>query len=338
MPEYKLGKLRGKFCFTWINEQGRRQRRTLGATDAREAARELDRIVKALAVGKEYTVAELWTGYRASLGNRPSAKTMGSEWPKLQGRFGHLVPSQITEALCKEHMAERRAAGKKEGTIWTELGRLRMVFAWAVKREMLDKAPYIDRPSKPPPKTLYLKRSEVGEVLAACEMPHLKLFVTLAWTTGARDAALRGLTWDRVDFDRGLIHLLDPHSTRRMKGRAVVPMNGSARAALKDAYKGRLTEYVIEYAGHQVGSVKKGLKAAGKRSGKPWISPHVFRHSAAVAMAEDGVSMSEIAQFLGHSDSRLTERVYARFSPDYLQKAARSLELEPATPRLKVVR
>src|SRR5262249_16136097 len=32
-------------------------------------------------------------------------------------------------------------------------------------------------------------------------------------------------------------------------------------------------------------------------------------------MAEEGVPMQQIAQYLGHSDSRTTERVYARFSP-----------------------
>jgi integrase len=45
-------------------------------------------------------------------------------------------------------------------------------------------------------------------------------------------------------------------------------------------------------------------------------------------MAEDGVPMGEIASFLGHSDSRITERVYARFSPQHLRRAAKSLELE----------
>jgi integrase len=44
-------------------------------------------------------------------------------------------------------------------------------------------------------------------------------------------------------------------------------------------------------------------------------------------MAEAGIGMAEIAQFLGHSDSRTTERVYARFSPDYLRKAAEALEI-----------
>jgi hypothetical protein len=39
------------------------------------------------------------------------------------------------------------------------------------------------------------------------------------------------------------------------------------------------------------------------------------------------VPMDQIAQYIGHEDSRTTFRVYARFSPDYLQNAARALEL-----------
>jgi integrase len=37
--------------------------------------------------------------------------------------------------------------------------------------------------------------------------------------------------------------------------------------------------------------------------------------------------MPEIAHYLGHSNSRTTERVYARYSPDYLQGAARAFSL-----------
>lgn len=58
------------------------------------------------------------------------------------------------------------------------------------------------------------------------------------------------------------------------------------------------------------------------RAGLRGVTPHVLRHTAAVWMAEAGVPMTEIAAYLGHSDSRITERVYARFSPDYLRKAA----------------
>jgi len=57
------------------------------------------------------------------------------------------------------------------------------------------------------------------------------------------------------------------------------------------------------------------------------VSAHVLRHTAAVWMAEAGVPMDEISQYLGHSNVEITRRVYARYSPDYLRKAASALEL-----------
>jgi len=56
------------------------------------------------------------------------------------------------------------------------------------------------------------------------------------------------------------------------------------------------------------------------------VTPHTLRHTAAVWLAEAGTPMPEIATYLGHSDSRITERVYARFSPGYLRKASKALE------------
>ncbi len=64
-----------------------------------------------------------------------------------------------------------------------------------------------------------------------------------------------------------------------------------------------------------------------KRAGLSDVVPHDLRHSAAVWMAEAGVSMDEIAQYLEHSSPAVTFKVYARFSPDYLRKAASALEL-----------
>jgi hypothetical protein len=44
-------------------------------------------------------------------------------------------------------------------------------------------------------------------------------------------------------------------------------------------------------------------------------------------MAEAGVPLTEIAQFLGHSTPTITYRVYSRYSPDHLRGAARALEM-----------
>lgn len=64
-----------------------------------------------------------------------------------------------------------------------------------------------------------------------------------------------------------------------------------------------------------------------KRAGLEDVTPHVLRHTAAVWMAENRVPMSEISQYLGHKSTLITERVYARYSPEYLRNAAQSLEI-----------
>jgi len=161
-------------------------------------------------------------------------------------------------------------------------------------------------------------------------MPHIRLYIMLALATGGRNEALLDLTWDRLDFERGLIDLRNPTINRPHKGRAVVPMNRTIRAALTEARDGSLSEYVIEWAGQRIKSVKKGIKATALAAGIKTISvsPHIFRHSAAVHMAEAGVSMEVIAQYLGHEDVNVTRKVYARFSPTYLKQAAAVLEYD----------
>jgi integrase len=212
--------------------------------------------------------------YRAHLGDRPSGKTMDFEWRVMERWFGHLMPSQVTEGLCQSFADARAAEGRSPGTVWTNLGRLRMVFAWSVKRGHLTKAPYIPRPTPPPPRDGYLRPSEVNRLLGTITAPHLKLFVTLAWATAGRAAALLSLKWNSIDFDKGMINLRDPDESRPMKGRAIVPMNDTARAALLVAQRARTSEFVIEYHGEPVASVKKALKRAGAAIGRPDIHPH----------------------------------------------------------------
>lgn len=85
----------------------------------------------------------------------------------------------------------------------------------------------------------------------------------------------------------------------------------------------------LNRSGSQVKSIKKGIATTAKNAGVEGVTPHVFRHTAAVWMAEASISMSEIAQYLSHSNTNITERVYARFSPDHLRRAASALEVMP---------
>jgi len=269
-----------------------------------------------------------WNGYRETLKGRPAFSTMGFEAKSVLPFFGSLDAISISEDDCRTYLVKRQVAGRASGTVWTELGRLRSALKWAERKNLIAKAPAIYRPPMPPPRDLRLTREQAKSFLTAAKMPHVRLFTLLAMTTGARMSALLGLTWDRVDFTGRLIDLADPGRPKTKKGRAVVPINRTLMAALQEASAGALTPYVIEWAGHPVKEVKHALASVGRRCGLPWVTAHVFRHSVASWLAEDGVSMEKIAELLGHADSRTTYKTYVRFTPDFLRDAAEALEID----------
>lgn len=244
----------------------------------------------------------------------------------LKPHFGDLMPEHITEAECKKYARLRNLAGRKASTARNELGVLRSSLVWAEKKKQWLAAPHVWKPPAPPPRDRHLSRAEFKRLLEAANDPHLRLFIAVALYTAGRARAVLELTWDRVDLDRGLIYLKTGKSVKRQKGRATVPITETLRPLLEEARKGALTDYVVEYAGAPLKSIGKGFRAAVARAGIGWASPHVLRHTAAVWQAEQGVSMKEIAEFLGHSDDRVTQKVYARFSPEFLRRAARALD------------
>lgn len=190
---------------------------------------------------------------------------------------------------------------------------------------MIPRAPHIERPAKPMPKDRWLSRAEVERLIDAAETPHIRLAILLMLGTAGRAGAILDLTWDRVDFERGQINLRLPDAVTR-KGRAIVPMNRGLRAALSSALEAALSDYVVEYAGGRVKSIRRGFDNAVKRAKLDGVTQHTLRHTAAVHMVSAGQPIEKVAQFLGHSNSSITYSTYARFAPEHLREAAEVLD------------
>jgi integrase len=244
-----------------------------------------------------------------------------SLWKTLEPAFGYKLGKAITKQDCRDYAAKRKREGKSPSTIKTELEALRACLRWHYGKD----APIITAPAPSKPRERFLTKEEADKLLASIETPHVRLFVTLALATGARMGAILDLTWDRVDFDVGTIDFRPAGRNVTNKRRVIVPMNRRAREALGEARKGALTDHVIEYGEKPVKSIKRAIAAAARRSGVQ-CSPHVFRHTAGVWMAQADVPMQKIAQFLGHTSTRITETVYARYSPRFMADAASALD------------
>jgi integrase len=322
VPEpYRLGKHRGKFSLVYTDPERGRVRVALGTADkglAESRARELWRARNAPGSDK---VADLWPTYVADRLLEVARKDrFDSLWKALGPHFGHKLGKAITRQDCRNYHKARKRAGKSNSTVKTELEFLRACLRFHYK----DAAPSIWLPPESKPRERYLRPDELDKLLENIEAPHVRLFVILAVTTGARMSALLDLTWDRVDLDVGTVDLNPAGREITNKRRTTVKLNQRATEALLEARAGALTDHVIEYGGKPVGSGKKAVRAAAERAGVP-CSPHVFRHTSGVWMANRDVSMEKIAQRLG-TTVRIAEKHYARFSPSYQKDAAEALD------------
>ena len=334
-PGYRVGKLNGRKVVTWRENGKRRRYRLRPDLTPAEIDQELTQFIKTREranVREAKTVGELFPFYvrDRELDGKSIEKQVHS-WKALQPVFGLLSPDDIDKETCRGYRLRRQRAGRAVGTVWTELTVLRAALNWACKSKHVASVPHIWLPEQPRPRERHLTHRQAEDLLAATPTAHVRLFILLALSTAGRASALLELIWNRVNFERGQVDLRTAENNK-IKRRAIVPMNATLRAALSEAKTSAVTPFVIEWAGLRVHSVKRAFARTVAKCGWDDVTPHTLRHTAAVWMAEAGIAMTVIAQYLGHSDSRITERIYARYSPDYLKEASSALEMRPVRP------
>lgn len=244
----------------------------------------------------------------------------------LKDVWGRLYPEELDTTACREFIKRGRRKKLSDATIRSELAYLQAALNFAAASKVIPSAPKLEKPPPPRPRDRWLSRDEVRKLLEACQAPHAKLFVILSIATAARPKHLLELTWSRVDLRSRIINLDNPTKDRTAKGRARVPINDAALEYLLEAQKVAQSDHVIEYDGKPLSSVRKAIDTASRHAGIE-VTPYVLRHTAGVWMAQAGIPLAEIAEYLGHTDINTTRRVYAKFHPDHLRKASRSLEI-----------
>jgi len=337
-PNYRLVQRGDRFYVRWWQD-GAWQRISTGQTERRAA----ERWRAQFAAGRgtpdapeQPSISLILDGYLAD--RRPvvrSYDTLEVCAKALRRHLGDLQPDHLTKERARFYAARRRAEGYEvgppharrrkpvqDGTILRELLMLRAACKWAHGEAWIHAVPHIEVPRQPPPRERWLTREEADRLLDAAIAPHIRAFLAIALYTAARAGAVLDLTWDRVNLAAGLIDL---GAVAGGKARAVVPIADRLRPILEEALQLATCPFVVEYTGRRVASVKTGTRAAARRAGLPGVTPHILRHTAATWMAMKNVPMEQIARLLGHADSRVTERVYAKHTPDYLRGAIQAL-------------
>lgn len=324
-PSYTVQKLRGGFALVWY-EGEKRHRRKLYSHDRKSAEAEAKRLW-ANADSSPWTIGRAVTGYIEALAedSPPSLQRRIDAWKAMKPFWEKVDPALIDKKMCKDYFEAR---GIGAATARYELQLISTSLNWVPKEAGLNDAAEIWMPPKPPRKVRHLTHKEFEDFFDAIRAPHVQLYAQIGLYTMARPSAILELCWTQVKFDRQQIEFNQEGRVQTAKLRPTVPINPELVDALLEAFEARQSDYVIEYAGKPIRSVKKAFQAASKRFGEK-VTPYMLRHTGAVWAAEAGTPMSELAQYMGHDDDTTTQKHYARYSPDYLKKVSNAVRRRP---------
>jgi len=308
-----------------------RKRASLRTKDRSEAGRRFNQFVAEHSglAPEAPTVGKILEGYKtARSDNLRAPNALKFAVKALVREMGDLLPGHLHPATIEKYAKAREEQGCGAGTILREVGVLRASLAWAIQAGWLKpyQVPKISNPVKiPRGRERWLSRDEAKRLIAACRMPHLRLFVTLGLMTGARSGAILELLWGQVHLTKKVpvIDLGQGHGNKR---RAIVPITPDLQRELERALEMACSDHVVELHGKPLKTLKNGFEAACVRAKLDGVTPHILRHTCATWQVEDGVSYARIGKMLGMSEKMVEDR-YGHHSPNFLMEGAAALQL-----------
>ena len=173
----------------------------------------------------------------------------------------------------------------------------------------------------------FLTRNEISQLLSACKQsthPYLHLFVKLLLLTGARKSELRLAKWKDIDANSSELLIAVSKSGRSRKvilsthALAVLDQVRVRSEALglqttRDSWVFPNPRTKLPYTSFHIAFFE-----SRRRAGLDAVRIHDLRHTYASLLINNGASIYEVQQLLGHYHISMTER-YAQLFPNTLK-------------------
>jgi integrase len=276
-------------------------------------------------------LGEVWAKYL------PWAKEHKKTWDDdmlnyhkhLEPRFGKKRMDAIAPIDVERMKLDLKKSVNKNGkpysraTIKHQIVLLKRLYSLAKRWGLYEGANPMDRVEVPKldnHKTEFLSDDEVSRLLQTLETWPCRgsaAFVKFTLLTGMRRGELFKLTWDDIDFERGMVTLREPKGGKTQ----TIPVSPMALEVLKGLEV--TSPYVFPgKEGQQRTDFKGPWLRIRKTAGLPEnFRFHGLRHHFASTLVSAGYDLLVVQKLLTHKDSRTTQR-YAHLSPGALKEAA----------------
>ena len=322
---------RGRIWWCWYWQEGKQVRRSTRCTDRQAAdrvARQLERAAAEprLAAAQSVTVETALVRFlevARQRGERSEAthRFYRTKAIAVAATLGHDTTLAEIDARAIDDYISTRLEEVSRHTVAHELGVIRQMLRVARRRgeyhlatdEVLPEQ--FDRGYTP--RRDFVTKDEMDRILAATALEDRRAHLAFLAATGASWGPSTRAQRDDIDLDVGLILV---RGTKRPSRYREVPILDHTQLWAEMARDGA-KETGLAY--RPWGNIRHDLAATCRRAGVTVATPNTIRHSFGEWLREMGISTDLIGATMGHTDSRMVERVYTHLDGARLAKAIR---------------
>jgi integrase len=225
--------------------------------------------------------------------------------------------AEVSPLLVEKFKKERRESITKTGSVRSaasvnrELEVLSKIFNLAIDYGVAETNPCrkVRKLRLNNKRIRYLSDEEEMRLFAVLtgQRAHLQPMVTIAIGTGMRRGDQLNLRWEKVDFQRNVIHVPNSKTGRDY----TVPMNQDVRNELLALRKlAAKDDYVFTNpkTGKSFAEIKRSFRTACRLAGIDNLRWHDLRHTFGTRLGDAGCAESTIAQLMGHASVEMAYR------------------------------
>lgn len=328
----------GAWFVRYRDEFGRQQNKTFGkGIEAKREAESFDFDIKARKKARDPIsqnrtgavyfdeLAQLWFDAKKAEGK--SSKWL-KDWANILSN--HLLQELAAVPvmdLTKEYivgLVMKKWAKNSPTTRNRYLSYLKIIMNWGVENDFIKSNPLEKwRKAKERPRRSTLTREELGRIRDAAP-PHIQMAVDLAYNLGVRTgpSELLALRWKDIDWERSVVRIF---ATKTNTWRTV-PVSPEFLARLRAAQEQATTDFLVEYKGKPIRSLKKAFRGACERAGiDRSVISYDIRHLFCSTLLYEGCDPVAVSQLMGHASTKMTLDQYGHVLVDAKRRAVERL-------------
>ena len=231
----------------------------------------------------------------------------------------------------------------KKTTIARKTASIRTFYKFLYRERYIDNNPSVSLSAPKRPKSLpkFLTKEEVEQILNSIKIDtpagfRNRVIVELLWATGMRVSELSSLNFGDLNLEENEIRVFGKGAKERIvliSDRAKNYLQQyikTARNLIPQGYElGEQTEnspVFINSTGYRLqnNSIRNAINAVVEQIKLPKkVTPHVFRHSFATRLIENGADLRVVQELLGHAGISNTQ-IYTHISMKHMQEVYES--------------